>query len=282
MSRKGIITVLTFIAAIVIFIGSVNTCISYGAETGVYTATVRPSYTNPSTGAVADSGGSEQTEMGQGMVEGATAGQGLIEVDSNGQMWGTIRLTLMDAMSNVRFQVDGSSVSSTITQNRGSVQDFRIPLNSENSIVKCSGFVDPMDRDVVYFITFSGLTPGSGDFVAMTDSSESEEVEKTDSEEEQEVKDEKPEKKSLGDLKSDAIKKIGNMKNLTEDQKKDFVAKITKAKSADELDQILKNAESMKEDKKEGLSTTTKGIAAAAVVIVIGVIVYILKNRKAQ
>ena len=116
----------------------------------------------------------------------------------------------------------------------------------------------------------------------MTDSSESEEVEKTDSEEEQEVKDEKPEKKNLGDLKSDAIKKIGNMKNLTEDQKKDFVAKITKAKSADELDQILKNAESMKEDKKEGLSTATKGIAAAAVVIVIGVIVYILKNRKAQ
>ena len=59
----------------------------YGAENGIYLAGANPSYRNPSTGAIEDSGGEGSAVLGQSMTESATYGRALIEVDPavNGQ-----------------------------------------------------------------------------------------------------------------------------------------------------------------------------------------------------
>ena len=164
MAKSRIVMALLAMLLLVVGMGFYETSTVYGAEPGVYTTTVVTHYRHPQTGIIEDSGGESKYEIGQGMTEGATSKKGLIEVDESGQMYGTIRLILMDAMSNVSFEVDGSPVNDQITKENGKEVDFRIPINSENSVVRCAAHVDPMGRDVIYYITFSGLTAGSDDF----------------------------------------------------------------------------------------------------------------------
>ena len=44
--------------------------------------------------------------------------------------------------------------------------DYRMKVNSENSVIQCAMFVVPMGRSVIFYITVSNLTPGSDDFIA--------------------------------------------------------------------------------------------------------------------
>ena len=43
--------------------------------------------------------------------------------------------------------------------------DYRMRVNSENSIIRCNMYVIPMGREVIFYITVGGLSAGSGDFV---------------------------------------------------------------------------------------------------------------------
>lgn len=139
----------------------------HAAANGIYTATATPHYRNPSTGAIEDSGGEGSEALGQSMTESATYGTALVEVDASGNTWITVRLQLMDNIQNPQFQVDGSSVSATLMQEDygNNTADYRMKVNSENSIIRCNMYVTAMGRDVVFFITVSGLTSGSGDFI---------------------------------------------------------------------------------------------------------------------
>lgn len=68
----------------------------YAAENGIYLANANPSYRNPSTGAIEDSGGEGSAVLGQSMTESATYGKALIEADPAGNTYATIRMQLMD------------------------------------------------------------------------------------------------------------------------------------------------------------------------------------------
>jgi hypothetical protein len=139
----------------------------YAAENGIYLANANPSYRNPSTGAIEDSGGEGSAVLGQSMTESATYGKALIEADPAGNTYATIRMQLMDNIENPQFQVDGSPVSATLMQEdySSNTADYRFRINSENSVVRVNMYVTAMGRDIIYYITFSGLSEGAGDFI---------------------------------------------------------------------------------------------------------------------
>lgn len=140
---------------------------AYAASHGIYTATATPHYRNPLTGKIEDSGGEDSEVLGQSMTESATDTKALVEVDSNGNTYITVRLKLMDNIQNPTFKVDGSSVSASLMQEdyTANTADYRMKVSSENSVIRCSMYVVPMGRDVIFFITVSNLNSGSGDFV---------------------------------------------------------------------------------------------------------------------
>ena len=140
---------------------------AYAASNGIYTATATTHYRNPLTGKIEDSGGEDSEVLGQSMTESATDTKALVEVDSNGNTYVTVRLKLMDNIQNPTFKVDGSSVSASLMQEDYSANtaDYRMKVASENSVIRCSMYVVPMGRDVIFFITVSNLNSGSGDFV---------------------------------------------------------------------------------------------------------------------
>lgn len=140
---------------------------AYAASNGIYTATATPHYRNPLTGKIEDSGGEDSEVLGQSMTESATYTKALVEVDSNGNTYITVRLKLMDNIQNPTFNVDGNSVSASLMQEDYSANtaDYRMKVASENSVIRCSMYVVPMGRDVIFFITVSNLNSGSDDFV---------------------------------------------------------------------------------------------------------------------
>ena len=137
------------------------------ASPGIYTATATSHYRHPTTGVIEDSGGESSYVLGQSMTDSALNKAALVEVDSSGATWVTIRLNLMDNIQSPQFQVDGSSVSATLMQEdySNNTADYRIRVNSENSIIRCNMYVIPMGREVIFYITVGGLSEGSGDFV---------------------------------------------------------------------------------------------------------------------
>lgn len=137
------------------------------ASNGIYTATATSHYKHPTTGVIEDSGGEGSYVLGQSMTDSALNKAALVEVDSSGATWITIRLNLMDNIQSPQFQVDGSSVSATLMQEdyTNNTADYRMRVNSENSIIRCNMYVIPMGREVIFYITVGGLSAGSGDFV---------------------------------------------------------------------------------------------------------------------
>lgn len=142
-------------------------------DNGIYLADSTPYYAHPYTGVIEDSGGENSSVLGQSMTESALCPQALIEVDPNGNMYATIRFSLMDNIENPQFMVqeDGNSsfydvYADCMQENLdNNTSDFRFPIASENSIVRSTFYVVPMGRDVIFYIGFSNLTEGSGDFV---------------------------------------------------------------------------------------------------------------------
>ena len=139
----------------------------FAASNGIYIATATPHYRHPVTGVIEDAGGDGSAVLGQSMTESATYRRALVEVDSAGQTYITVRLQLMDNIENPVFQVDGSAVNATLMQEdyTNNTADYRMRVGSENSVIRCSMYVTAMGRQVVFYITVSNLQAGSGDFV---------------------------------------------------------------------------------------------------------------------
>lgn len=150
---------------------SITSVPALAASNGIYIATATPHYKHPTTGVVEDAGGDGSATLGQSMTESATYKKALVEVDPDGNTYITVRLQLMDNIQNPQFQVDGKAVTATLMQeNYGSLSkdntaDYRMKVNSENSVIRCNMYVIAMGREVVFYITVSNLQEGSGDFI---------------------------------------------------------------------------------------------------------------------
>ena len=142
------------------------------AATGsVYTCTINRSYSNPVTGKVEDAGGASSYATGQGMVEGCVYPTGILEVADDGNYYLTIRLSLMDYTSGHDFQVQsvgdsgwsstGYAQTGTGSDSNGTTADVVIQVPSENCIVRGTMYVEPMGRNVVFYLYPSDYKEGN-------------------------------------------------------------------------------------------------------------------------
>lgn len=164
---KRILKSVCGVAVMLVLAASITAIPAYAAENGIYLATATPHYKHPTTGVIEDAGGDGSAVLGQSMTESATYTKALVEVDADGRTYVTVRLKLMDNIQSPTFQVDGKSVSASCMQEdySNNTADFRMRVGSEHSVIRCSMYVVPMRRQVIFYITVSNLQSGSGDFI---------------------------------------------------------------------------------------------------------------------
>ena len=144
---------------------------AHAATGSVYTCTINRCYAHPVTGAVEDSGGAGSYATGPGMVEGCVYPTGILEVADDGNYYLTIRLSLMDYTSGHDFQVQsvgdsgwsstGYAQTGTGSDSNGTTADVVIQVPSENCIVRGTMYVEPMGRNVVFYLYPSDYKEGN-------------------------------------------------------------------------------------------------------------------------
>ncbi len=141
------------------------------ASGSVYTCVIHPCYAHPVTGVIEDSGGEASYTTGQGMVDGAVYTTGILELTDSGEYYLTIRMSLMDYTSNHSFwvqNVEDSGWSSPAigvtgngTDSNGTTADICMQVPSENCVVRGSMYVQPMGRNVIFYLYPSDYTTGN-------------------------------------------------------------------------------------------------------------------------
>ena len=145
---------------------------AYAASGTVYSCTINRCYAHPVTGVIEDSGGEGSYATGQGMVNSCVYSNGILEVSDDGAYYLTIRMSLMDYTSGHSFQVQnvGDSGWSTpseigITGNgsdsNGTTADVCMRVPSENCIVRGEMYVEPMGRNVIFYLYPSDYSEGN-------------------------------------------------------------------------------------------------------------------------
>ena len=155
---------------------------AYALSAGTYTVTVKPYYRDPVTGVIEDPGNNEA--VGQGMCERMCGSTGLLEVESDGSMYLTVRYYLSSFVHDPSFEERtsfgssfGSTISYQIMQTKDPVEgssnieekygytDFRLPVSSIDSTFRGKAYINPPGKHVVYYFQASNPVAGSGDFI---------------------------------------------------------------------------------------------------------------------
>ncbi|MDO4289009.1 MAG: heme-binding Shp domain-containing protein [Eubacterium sp.] len=167
---KGLMTGLLVLVFTLVGAG-IGAMPAQAASGTVYTAVIHPCYAHPVTGVIEDSGGEASYATGQGMVEGAIYTTGILEVTDSGEYYLTIRMSLMDYTSGHSFSVQNvgdsgwSATSANITGNgsdsNGTTADICMQVPSENCVVRGTMYVNPMGRDVIFYLYPSDYSQGN-------------------------------------------------------------------------------------------------------------------------
>ncbi len=134
------------------------------------TATVHAHYQHPVSGVIEDAG--NNPGIGQGMVENVAHNMALFE-EVDGKIYVCTRFNLANYISNVNFavQADGSAdfyaADYQVVQSTEDTSDFRFIVPSKEAIVRASCYIEPMQRDVVFYIDYSDFIPGNTDFIPL-------------------------------------------------------------------------------------------------------------------
>ena len=143
---------------------------TFALDDGAYLIGRSTSYVNPLTGQTED-GGTNIT-LGESMVNNIVESNLLLE-QINGKYYITIGIGLASNISNVKFKIMNNSgafsdVSATKTgssyANGDTVDHYRIQVNSLDVYISPMMYVNPMGRDVQFFIKLDrgSITPGTG------------------------------------------------------------------------------------------------------------------------
>lgn len=153
----------------------------FAIDTGTYTVTVIPKYRDPETGVIEDPGNNEA--VGQGMCERMCGSTGLLEVEASGDMYLTVRYYLSSFVHDPTFEerTGGGSFGPAIDyqvmqvvdpvegakniEDKYGYTDFRLKINSLDSVFRGKAYIDPPGKHVVYYFTAKDPAAGSGDFI---------------------------------------------------------------------------------------------------------------------
>ncbi len=166
-----------FVVSLFVFYGALS--VQYGFADSIEIASVTAHYAHPVTGVVEDSG--NDVAIGQGMTESVLDPQALVEVDSDGQIFGSFRLHMMDQIESYKVSIQKSGESnfhlvSPKEMKRGAnTVDFRIPMPAKNSIIRLEAYVKAMGRPVIFYGRLNELVEGNTDFVVSVDPSKKDE-----------------------------------------------------------------------------------------------------------
>lgn len=188
---------------------STMTGVVYADKGQIYGCIIQRNYRHPISGQIEDSGGEHSFDIGQGMVEGTVYSDAMLEVSDAGKIVLTFRMSLADYSGNYQFWIQPGGTGSfqavdyNITQKgtdtNGTALDIAISLPTVNSIIRGSMFVEPMGREVVFYLSASELIQKySGNMLAQL-------VTETDNSQNQEVKDnQKPVDTKLGESQDES------------------------------------------------------------------------------
>ena len=105
------------------------------------------------------------------MVDGVVYPTGILELTDSGEYYLTVRFSLMDQTSGHSFWVQNvgdsgwsapaAGVTGSGTDGNGTTADICIQVPSENCVVRVSMYVDPMGRDVIFYLYPSDYTAGN-------------------------------------------------------------------------------------------------------------------------
>lgn len=153
---------------------------AHAAASAVYTASTAPSYANPVTGAIEDSAGQSNVALAESMTTGCTYPAALVEKDTAGNTFVTLRFKLADQMGAMTFWADNAgdgvfaeveaTQMQTSTVGDTAVADWRFQVPSETSSIRVSMYVNPMSRAVVYFVQLANLAEGNTDALPFIES----------------------------------------------------------------------------------------------------------------
>lgn len=168
---RKIMTVIAACAVTFVMVCAYPAMTAKAAGGTVYTCTINRCYKHPVTGIIEDAGGEASYATGQGMVEGCVYPTGMLEVTDSGEYYLTIRMSLMDYTSGHSFWVQNAGDSDWTspalgqtgsgTDNNGTTADITIQLPSENCVVRGSMYVEPMGRDVIFYVYPSDFSEGN-------------------------------------------------------------------------------------------------------------------------
>lgn len=153
---------------------------AHATTSAVYTASTAPSYANPVTGAIEDSAGQSNVALAESMTTGCTYPAALVEKDTAGNTFVTLRFKLADQMGAMTFWADNAgdgvfaeveaTQMQTSTVGDTAVADWRFQVPSETSSIRVSMYVNPMSRAVVYFVQLANLAEGNTDALPFIES----------------------------------------------------------------------------------------------------------------
>ena len=172
LAAAGMLAVAVAAAAV---LGTVAPHPAYAAVSKVQTATATPTYENPATGQVEDSGGEANRELGTSMVSSTVDTHALVETDTAGKTFITVRVHLADQISNVQVETstDGGNTfaAATATQTKSDLthgdsspdntSDWRFEAPSANVVIRLKLDVAAMGRQVTCFVSFSNPQDGN-------------------------------------------------------------------------------------------------------------------------
>ncbi|MDO5291485.1 MAG: heme-binding Shp domain-containing protein [bacterium] len=152
----------------VMFLSIGNTTVMAMSD-GAYTVSVSYSYKNPETNETEDGG--SNIALGESMIASMLEKQALVE-QVNGKTYVTIGIGLMSNVSSVKIQTQSSkggsykTVSSTktgsSTNNGDTVNHYRFQVSNTGYYISPKVFIDPMGREVQFFIKLDMGTAKSG------------------------------------------------------------------------------------------------------------------------
>ena len=131
-------------------------------------------YRHPVTDTIEDSGGETSEALGQSMVTNVVDTNAMLEENPEGGYYLSLRLHMTDNLSEILLSVqepgdsDWEEVSYVETASGEDQKDLRLPVESEETIVRAECYVEAMGRSVIFYITLSDFTDGNtGGFVQM-------------------------------------------------------------------------------------------------------------------
>ncbi|MDO4502144.1 MAG: heme-binding Shp domain-containing protein, partial [Coriobacteriia bacterium] len=150
-----------------------------GGITSRRSGTAHGSYSHPTTGEVADSAGPVGQAMGSAMIGKVIDPQCLLEEGTDGT-WLSLRWHLTNAISDVVLQTQEpgqdswTDVDYELTAESDDSFDLRLPVQSDQTVIKAQCLIKPIGRTVTFFIYADEWTDGNaGGFAQLPDATDS-------------------------------------------------------------------------------------------------------------